>query len=134
MLVFVYGTLMKGRWNHNFLLNEKFIGQGSVLNYGLYNVSSFPGVIRKDGAKVLGELYDVSEKTLEKLDILEGEGSMYLRRAVMVETEQSQVEAYIYVWNRKVKDEDFIEFNNLPWRPNNKRGDGFNERSVSCNF
>lgn len=123
--VFVYGSLMKGYWNHNFLSNEKYIAEGILKNYGLYSVSSFPGVIRKEGATTIGEVYDVSEKTLEKLDLLEGEGSMYLRRAINVDIKKEITEAYIYLWNGPVREKDYIQVENLPWKPTNiKEGAG----------
>ena len=118
MNVFVYGTLMKGCRNHRLLINEKYIGEGKIQNYGLYNVtSSYPGVIQKGGTSVLGEIYNVSEKTLEKLDELEGEGSLYIRRAVSVETANAVMEAYTYIWNRSVNEKDYVDVRELPWRP-----------------
>ena len=126
MNVFVYGTLMKGCRNHRLLINEKFIGEGKIQNYGLYNVtSSYPGVILKDGASVLGGIYDVSKKTLEKLDQLEGEGSLYIRRAVSVETANGAMEAYTYLWNRTVNEQDYVDIRELPWRPYEKKVRGY---------
>ena len=117
MNVFVYGTLMKGYWNHRLLEREKFIGEGKIQNYGLYNVTSpYPGVIQKNGASVLGEIYDVSEKTLKKLDELEGEGTLYIRRAVNVETSEGVLEAYTYLWNKTVNEKDYVDVKDLPWR------------------
>jgi gamma-glutamylcyclotransferase (GGCT)/AIG2-like uncharacterized protein YtfP len=117
MKVFVYGTLMKGCRNHRLLINEKFVGEGKLQNYGLYNVtSSYPGVVPRNGAAVLGEIYDVSEKTLERLDQLEGEGRLYIRKAVSVETVNGEMEAYIYLWNRTVNEKDYVDVRKLPWR------------------
>lgn len=118
MKVFVYGTLMKGCQNHRLLKNETFVGVGKIQNYGMYNVTPlYPGVVPENGASVLGEVYDVSEKALEILDKFEGEGSLYIRKTVSVETANGTMEAYTYLWNRAVNDKDYVDARKFPWRP-----------------
>ncbi|MEM4574375.1 MAG: gamma-glutamylcyclotransferase family protein, partial [Candidatus Caldarchaeum sp.] len=46
---------------------------------------------------VYGALYLLDEEQLEKLDRYEGVPHLYHRRKVMVETDQTSVEAYVYV-------------------------------------
>ncbi len=78
--VFVYGTLLKGQENHErFLWNSEYLGKASVAGLDMYDIGSFPGIVPGDGT-VKGELYEVSKATLRKLDYLEGEGSLYIRK------------------------------------------------------
>jgi gamma-glutamylaminecyclotransferase len=119
MNVFVYGTLMKGYGNHRLVENETWLGDALLKDFGLYNVTQYyPGIIKQRGSSVRGEVYDVSEKTLEKLDILEGEGSLYLRIAVKVTLNTGkEVESYVYVWNIRVREHTYMPVEQLPWRP-----------------
>ncbi|RCX07884.1 gamma-glutamylcyclotransferase (GGCT)/AIG2-like uncharacterized protein YtfP [Anaerobacterium chartisolvens] len=121
MYVFVYGSLMRGYWNHPLLDNEKYAGAATVKGYGLYNVASYPGVVRREGVGVRGELYDVCERTLSVLDQLEDEGDMYIRRAVTAETDEGEAEAFIYVWNGSVREDDYVPLEKLPWKPLKER-------------
>lgn len=78
MIVFVYGTLMHNQSNHqSYLKDQKYMGQAILSGYSLFDLGSFPGVIQEQGGKVLGELYEVDSQTLRKLDLLEGNGTLY---------------------------------------------------------
>ena len=95
-LVFVYGTLMKGYANHDWLLlgnpDAKFVGRGVAQNLALYNVTQgFPGVIREQGASTKGEVYEVGNATLRRMDNLESEGHMYLREKCVVHMENGEL-------------------------------------------
>ena len=82
MKVFVYGTLMKGLSNHFFCSEfDQTVAPASLRGYGLYQVASyFPGIIEESESMVLGEVYDIDEVTLKKMDSLEGEGDLYIRK------------------------------------------------------
>lgn len=123
MNVFVYGTLMKGHGNHVLLEEEKFLGKAVLEDYGLYNVSSFPGIIKQESSAVKGEVYSICERTLKRLDTLESEGSLYIRRLVQValESNDERVNAYVYIWNRTVDQQSYVPFDKLPWKPCRKR-------------
>ncbi len=55
--VFVYGTLMKNCYNHDyFLKDQKHLGQAVLPGYALYNLGSFPGIIPDNEEFVMGEL------------------------------------------------------------------------------
>lgn len=71
-LVFVYGTLKKGSWNHHLLEKATFLGKSVTLGK-LYDLGGIPGFVRgnEDGL-VHGELYRVDDETLDSLDVLEG--------------------------------------------------------------
>lgn len=60
-LVFVYGTLQKNRSNYHVMGNSKFIGNGVLDGFALYQVTyGYPGIKRSEGHKVKGEVYEVS--------------------------------------------------------------------------
>ncbi|KUO74231.1 MAG: hypothetical protein APF81_08620 [Desulfosporosinus sp. BRH_c37] len=108
--VFVYGTLMKGHGNHGYYLSQsEFLGKGEIASYALYAVSSFPGIVPEVGEKVKGEDYIVDRDTLKRLDSLEGEGSLYLRKLVEVLVEGQIVQGWTYIWNHDtVQRKDYL--------------------------
>jgi gamma-glutamylcyclotransferase (GGCT)/AIG2-like uncharacterized protein YtfP len=85
--VFVYGTLKRGIHNHRLLEKSQFIGEAfTVEKFRMYNVG-FPIIHESDhpdAKSVFGEVYDVDDETLARLDSLEAEGKMYDRKAVTV--------------------------------------------------
>lgn len=113
--VFVYGTLMKNCYNHErYLKGEKYLGQAVLHGYALYNLGSYPGVIPDEKEKVLGELYEIDRQILKQLDILEGNGRLYNRKAAEVCLEDVKISAEVYVWNGEVRKEDKTEFCSQP--------------------
>ena len=95
-LVFVYGTLKKGEPNHHWLSTtqngfQKFLGQAETVNrfplviasrlgfieFNIWNIFylryNIPYLMDKPGVgnKIMGEIYEVDDKMLEKLDELE---------------------------------------------------------------
>jgi gamma-glutamylcyclotransferase (GGCT)/AIG2-like uncharacterized protein YtfP len=72
MLLFVYGTLKRGKRLHPYFktLRPKFIGEGFVQDYALY----YPGVpmaVRSPGDTLNGELYEVNSMAIMALDFVE---------------------------------------------------------------
>lgn len=94
MLVFVYGTLMSGMGNNQYLINSSFMGEDTV-ELLMFDLGSFPGCIHGNG-KVKGEVYDVDYETLSDLDILEGCPSLYTRS--LIDTVYGP--AYVYIINK----------------------------------
>lgn len=101
--VFVYGTLMKGQSNHDAYLNEKqFVGEGVIDGYEMYDLGYYPGIIHGKG-QVYGEVYCVNHDTVKELDQLEGEGDLYLKKAVIVTLGNGEkLHSIVYVYNRSV--------------------------------
>lgn len=102
-IVFVYGTLLHGEANHTLIEDSLFIGKGRIYGHKMYDVGYYPGIIPGDGT-VLGELYEVTDETLIRLDWLEGEGSLYIRKSMPVQMESGETcDAFIYEYNHDIK-------------------------------
>lgn len=103
MRIFVYGTLKRGHCRHQFLANERYLGEfRTAPRYRMFNVGTYPGLIEdvENGRSIVGELYDVSPESLERLDVVEAvdEGE-YVRQPIILETSDSEpVEAYFYLF------------------------------------
>ena len=98
--VFVYGTLMTGENNHYLLENSRFLKASSIEGYEMYNAGWFPAIIPGKGI-IPGELYEVHENDIASIDMLEGEGSLYIRKC---ETTSDNSLAYIYEYAQDVSD------------------------------
>jgi gamma-glutamylcyclotransferase (GGCT)/AIG2-like uncharacterized protein YtfP len=90
--VFVYGTLKKSFPNDHYLTDSIFLGKATIQGQ-LLNIGPFPGLIGTGSKKdrVQGEIYIVDNETLARLDRLEGEGSLYLRKSVIAEQEVAPI-------------------------------------------
>ena len=84
--VFVYGSLRKGHGNHRLLTESDFKGVYVTLGqYHMVSLGGFPAVFEdKKVGHVTGELYEVDDPTLKRLDALEGNGSFYTRKEIPV--------------------------------------------------
>ena len=104
-LLFVYGTLRRHEQNHNYLTGAQPISlqaqtQGQLFDTG----SKFPALIANQGT-VYGEVYEVDEQQLARIDQLEGyqeTGSYNLFERVKqkVITDHGELEAYVYRYSR----------------------------------
>lgn len=81
--VFVYGTLRRGDCRDLGVryAGARFVTTGWILGE-LFNLGDYPGVRLGGAARVVGEIFEVSEMTLLQLD--EMEGSEYARVPVVV--------------------------------------------------
>ena len=98
-LVFVYGTLLRGERANSFLDEAEFASDAVLRDFAMYDLGCYPGIVGRKGEAVLGELYYVDDATLKHLDEYEGEGSLYRRTTVLVNTsdgEEATALAYIY--------------------------------------
>jgi len=102
--IFVYGTL-KGRVDE-FGAGEnkpKFLGEARIEGWDMYRVSSFPAIVKGEGT-VYGELWEVDESTLRKLDHYEGVPELYTRQQVNVLTKDGKVtKAWVYVASEELR-------------------------------
>ena len=85
MKVFVYGTLRRGEPNHYLLESAKYIGTTKTPEglFVLHDLGPFPAAEPVDvvwSPSIVGEVYEVDDETLKKLDTLEGVDSGFYRR------------------------------------------------------
>ena len=100
--VFVYGTLMTNQRNHGYLKDATYIGDGAIEGYEIYDLGRYPGIIEGNGT-VFGEVYQVTEEIEKRLDYLEEEGDLYLKKPEMVRLDENQIlECKVYVYNKSV--------------------------------
>ncbi|XP_075988294.1 putative gamma-glutamylcyclotransferase CG2811 isoform X2 [Anticarsia gemmatalis] len=108
--VFVYGTLKRNEPNHHWLTNKEngvsnFVGDGvTASKYPLiiatrYNIPFLlysPG----EGHYVKGDVYEVDDKMLSKLDILEDHPNYYIREMddIKVFNQSTNKEEIIKCW------------------------------------
>ena len=100
-LLFVYGTLKKGFYNHFYLEKSKYLGRAKTLNkYALYLKGFIPFVTKSPKVcQIKGELYLVDDKTLSEVDLLEGHPDEYFREKVPIVKEDGEVvEAWMYFY------------------------------------
>ncbi len=100
--VFVYGTLKKGERNHHLLQGckgTKALAPGMRVHCG----PGYPYAIRGEGTAI-GELYEVDEQTLKRLDELEGHPEYYRRELTEVVLEDGkELTAWIYLNERALR-------------------------------
>ena len=97
MKIFVYGSLMMNMRNNYLLDDSKYIGDAYILDYALYEISWFPGIKRKEGFKVYGEVYEIDEETKKRLDYYEGvDSDLYKHSETIAYLDNKQEEVYFY--------------------------------------
>jgi gamma-glutamylcyclotransferase (GGCT)/AIG2-like uncharacterized protein YtfP len=79
----------------------------------------YPGIYEGEGL-VLGELYLVDEKTLAKLDYLEEEGSLYVRKTAKVYSSNKTYEAFVYIYNLYEDNLNYLGEGLYSWKKLNK--------------
>jgi gamma-glutamylaminecyclotransferase len=104
MLIFVYGSLKKDFQNHYLLEDSKYIGEATTTDfYTMIGTKSkaFPYIISNypdnAGTCIKGEVYDISEEVLEKLDKLEGHPDTYTRRNIYVSADKDSLIVFAYI-------------------------------------
>ncbi|KAI2501009.1 Gamma-glutamyl cyclotransferase [Fragilaria crotonensis] len=87
-----------GRLHHNLAPNKhknsRFVCEDTVSNCDLYMIQWYPGVDDGDGI-VGGEVYEIDEPMLARMDELEDEGILYRRT---LKTTQSGHDVWIYMY------------------------------------
>ncbi len=76
----------------------------------------FPDIVPEEGEKVKGEVYEIDSETLEGLDFLEGEGSLYIRREVDLDTSEGSMKAFVYIWNSDVDGMEKLNYEDQLWK------------------
>ena len=100
--VFVYGTLMREEVNHHLLARASFVCEArTVARFQLYDLGAFPALVEVGAGQVAGEVYELDEAALHRLDVLEGHPRFYLRREIELEDE-SPADTYLLSAERVV--------------------------------
>lgn len=103
--VFVYGSLKTGFGNNRLLENSDYLGAATIHGpYLMVSFVAFPGIIKHvwPEGTILGELWEVDDRTLASLDLLESNGQFYLREKIPVTVwgnakgEKAEEEAWVY--------------------------------------
>jgi gamma-glutamylcyclotransferase (GGCT)/AIG2-like uncharacterized protein YtfP len=102
--VFVYGSLLSGMGNHRLLEKSKKLGLShSPKGFGMIDLGYFPGAIRLDGTenRIIGEVYEVDDYTLARIDGLEGYRPSQPDRGLYnrLEIDTDFGKAFIYIFN-----------------------------------
>jgi len=93
--VFVYGSLLSGEPNHSVLSRARRIGEARTPpRFVLHDLGAFPAMIEGGAHAISGEVYEVDEKTLARLDVLEGHPRFY-RRTPIVLADGTSAETYL---------------------------------------
>ena len=86
--IFVYGTLRQGDVRASYLsdTDSKFIKNTKTApKYTLVSLSAFPAIIEKGNTSVVGELWEVDERTKRALDTIEGVPFLYMDKEIELE-------------------------------------------------
>ena len=83
--VFCYGSLMRGFGNNSILENSPLVGEAmSEGRFTMLHLGGFPGIVAKGTTTIHGEVFEVDDNTLSRLDRLEGHPSFYCRTPMKV--------------------------------------------------
>lgn len=94
-LVFVYGTLMKGELHHTTIAHARYVRAAATRPaYDLVQIDYYPALIAGGTHRVPGELYEVDDQTLARLDRLE-EVPDYYERLVITLDDGTEAQAYV---------------------------------------
>jgi len=94
-VVFVYGTLMRGEYNHHYLTDQTYLGPHRTEPlFHLYNTGPYPAATRPGRNALHGELYRVDADCMARLDVLEDYPLSYTREQIVT----PEGLAWIYLW------------------------------------
>lgn len=102
--IFVYGTLKRGDVRAYLLEGQRFVGDiKTAPRYKLFNTGEYPALVEADtlgvaGVSIVGELWEVDDDCLARLDIEEGvDEGLYQRRAIELIGASMPAESYFYL-------------------------------------
>lgn len=83
MLIFVYGTLLRGESNHRELGPARYLAEARTLpRYELVDLGHYPALLEHGHDAVSGELYDVPDSWVAHLDLFEDVPTLYERKTI----------------------------------------------------
>ena len=131
-IVAVYGTLKKGFSNYYAHLSKsRHIGKGTTKDKYPLVVSGLPYLINNKGVghNVEVDVFSVDNKTLERLDILEGHPKWYKREKVMISMQQGHHQIPCWVYFNPIKINNNTKFHKSFKSNRNNSYNGMNEIS-----
>ncbi len=99
VILFVYGTLMRGGVRHRVLANQRFLGEARTRKqYALFDLRAYPGLVHSpsEGQAIHGELFEIDTGLIPELDRIEGAPSLYRLEPILIEGYSGEVFAYFY--------------------------------------
>ncbi|SFS78032.1 gamma-glutamylcyclotransferase [Marininema halotolerans] len=130
ILLFVYGTLLRGEAANHYLKDAEPIAMQAWVEGALYDMKGkYPALLPDPSKKAYGEVYRVSKSQLARVDQWEDyqperENNLFVRRSVRVGTDQGawEAETYFYGGPREVW---MSEIPSGDWRTRLLQGDQF---------
>ena len=110
-IVFVYGTLKRGFYNHHYLHGSVYLGEFITdAKYTMYDYGEYPAVIVRGHTAISGELFQVEHGVMKDLDELEEYPLFYDR--IQIHTPHGL--AWMYVVNQVQPGAIVVDGNWLP--------------------
>jgi len=108
MYIFVYGTLMRDCVSHDLMENALFICKARTSQkYLMLDLGPFPGVLQNKNASFInGEIYNIDEQLLSKLD--DYEGNWYFRSEVELDNGMTAQMYFLKEIPSTVKETSFV--------------------------
>jgi len=96
-LVFVYGSLKRNQGNHSLLSGSDYLGDFDTREpvFDMIGLGYFPAVLNGGDSYIRGELYEVDDDTLERLDCLEGHPRFYERQQTGVADTTTGLDSHV---------------------------------------
>lgn len=109
ILVAAYGTLREG-WGNNatYLRDSIHLGTGKTANKYTMRSSGIPFVSKEPLSNIVVDVYKVDNKTLNRLDSLEGHPSWYNREKTDIILDDDVVSCWLY-FNEGYKDAPIVK-------------------------
>jgi len=98
LLLFVYGTLKRGKKNHYALVNAHYLNESYTSpDYLLVDLGTYPGMVKKpqEGFSVQGELFQIPYELLVELDKIEDAPFLFNLELITL-ADGSKAFAYLY--------------------------------------
>lgn len=100
-LLFIYGTLKRGHCRHQAMAGQQFIADvATEPHYRLVSCGNYPGLVHAvngKGLSIRGELWNVNEACLDRLDRIEGvDEQLYERTAVKLSGQYASLDVQTY--------------------------------------
>lgn len=94
VLIFVYGTLLRGEANHPELSDAAFVRSAQTEpRYELVDLGGYPALLEDGRTAVSGEIYDVDPEQLDRLDLFEEVPWLYERKPIALA--EGHIEGYV---------------------------------------